>query len=107
TYAPGHQPDSSYVLHMNGETYKKQTEAFRRTALQEWYLGGTAPMLVIQCLADKIALPINAWNLTNQRSNTRLVAFPNCGHSMIPEQPLAIANSVISFLNEFGVASKH
>ena len=107
TYAPGHQPDPSYLQHLNGETYKKQTEAFRRTDLKEWYLGGVAPMLVVQCLADRIAVPLNAWNLASQRSNTRLVALPNCGHAMIPEQPQAISNSVIAFLNEVGVASKH
>jgi len=107
TYAPGHQPDPSYLQHLNGETYKKQTEASRRTDLKEWYLGGVAPMLVVQCLADRIAVPLNAWNLASQRSNTRLVALPNCGHAMIPEQPQAISNSVIAFLNKVGVASKH
>jgi pimeloyl-ACP methyl ester carboxylesterase len=102
TYAPGHQPDPSYLQHLNGETYKKQTEAFRRTGLKEWYLGGVAPMLVVQCLADRIAVPLNAWNLAVERANTRLVALPGCGHAMIPEQLEAISRSVIGFLQEAG-----
>src|SRR5262249_32485553 len=49
TYAPGHQPDPSYLLHgLNGKTYEKQQAASRRTNLKEWYLGGIAPMLVVQ-----------------------------------------------------------
>lgn len=71
-----------------------------QAGMSEWYTGGTAPMLIVQGLEDVTAPPENAWNLVNSRPNARLVAIPNCGHAMIPEQPLAIANAVISFLQE-------
>ena len=48
---------------------------------------------------DKIAPPQNAWNFVTHRPNARLVAFPNMGHAMLPEQPKAIVNAVINFLS--------
>jgi len=105
-YAPGNQPDASALRRMNGETYKQQSAASSRTSLKDWHLGGTAPMLVVQCLADRIAVPQNGWNLATQRPNTRLLALPGCGHAMLPEQPRAISNAVIGFLSEFGPEPK-
>lgn len=52
--------------------------------------------------ADRIAVPLNAWNLAVERANTRLVALPGCGHAMIPEQLEAISRSVVGFLQEAG-----
>lgn len=105
-YAPGNQPDPSVLRRMNGETSKKQSAASSRTSLKDWHLGETAPMLVVQCLADKIAVPENGWNLATQRPNTRLVALPGCGHAMLPEQSRAISDAVIGFLSEFSPEQK-
>lgn len=71
-----------------------------QAGMRDWYNGGTAPMLVVQGLQDITAPPENAWNLVNSRPNARLVAIPDCGHAMLPEQPIAIGNAVVGFLQE-------
>jgi len=38
-------------------------------------------------LLRRIAPAQNAWNLVTRRPKTRLAAFPNMGHAMLPEQP--------------------
>lgn len=81
-----------------GKTAKLQTEAAKRTDFAPFYAGGTARVLVIQGLNDVAAPPQNAWNFVTHRPNAELVAFPNMGHAMLPEQPEAIANAVIGFI---------
>lgn len=80
------------------QTAQLQAAAAKRTDFSQIYFGGTAAVLVIQGLDDKIAPPQNAWNFVTRRPNARLVAFPNMGHAMLPEQPEAIANAVINFM---------
>ncbi len=77
-----------------------QREVVAATDFDEFGMGGTAPGLVIQGLDDVIAPPQNAWNLVARRANTRVVGLPNCGHAMLPEQPAAIFEAVLSFLRE-------
>jgi pimeloyl-ACP methyl ester carboxylesterase len=84
----------------HGETARAQVAAMSRTPLKEWYGGGTAPLLVVQGLDDVVAPPVNAWNLITRRKNARLVALPGCGHALLPEQPRAVADAVVSFLKE-------
>lgn len=81
-----------------GKTATLQTGAVKRTDFARLYMGGTAPGLIVQGLDDRIAPPQNAWDLVKVRRGTRLVAFPNMGHAMLPENPGAIAGAVIDFL---------
>lgn len=78
----------------------RQREAVAETNFDEFGLGGTAPGLIIQGLDDVIAPPQNAWNLVARRSNTRVVGLPDCGHAILPEQPRAVFEAVLSFLRE-------
>jgi len=75
-----------------------QSHAVGRTDFAEVYLGGTAPLLVVQGLQDRIAPPANAWNLVTARAGARLVALPDMGHAMLPERPDDIAAAVVAFL---------
>ncbi len=96
-FAPGNDA-SAWKDGWFPDAARKQIEAAKHTDMRKIYLGGTAPGLVVQGLDDKIALPVNAWNLVTRRPNTRLVALPNAGHAMLPEQPAAVADAVIDFL---------
>jgi pimeloyl-ACP methyl ester carboxylesterase len=69
-----------------------------RTPLEEWWLGGTAPMLVVQGLEDKAAVPQNAFNIATKRPKTWLVGIPDCGHNMVFEQPEEVAGHIVAFL---------
>lgn len=98
-FAPGNDA-SVWTDGWFGETAKAQTEAAKRTDFGPIYNGGTAPALIIQGINDKIAPVQNAFNLVTRRPNARLVAFPNMGHAMLPEQPGPIADAVINFLKD-------
>ena len=62
-----------------------QAKAAQNTPLQDFLRGGTAPMLVMTGLDDRVAVPQNALNIAMSRPDTRLVGIPNCGHNMIFE----------------------
>jgi len=82
------------------ETAKRQLASLDAAPPGEWSGGGAAPMLVVQGLDDRIAPPVNAWELVNHRRGARLVALPDCGHALPAEQPAALARAVVSFLQE-------
>jgi pimeloyl-ACP methyl ester carboxylesterase len=78
----------------------RQRDAIAATNFEEFGMGGTAPGLVVQGLDDVMAPPQNAWNLVARRANTRVVGLPDCGHAILPEQPRAVFDAVLSFLRE-------
>lgn len=86
-------PTHAHLAGMSADrgTYPKlahlQSLAVQAISIDEWWQGGTAPMLVITGLDDVFAVPQNAYNLAEKRRNTRLVGLPDCGHNMIFEVP--------------------
>ena len=84
------------------EVVSAQIAINNRTPLDEWWQGGTAPMLVVQGLEDKAAVPQNAFNVATKRPKTWLAGIPNCGHNMVFEQPDEIAEHIVAFLKRLG-----
>jgi pimeloyl-ACP methyl ester carboxylesterase len=77
-------------------------KASQATPLMEWWNGGQAPMLVIQGLDDKSAVPENGHILKKENEErVKLVNIKNVGHFMIYEQPKKVANEIISYLSGF------
>ncbi len=77
-------------------------KASQATPLMEWWNGGQTPMLVIQGLDDRAAVPENGHILkTDNEERVRLVSIENAGHFMIYEQPKKVAYEIISFLSSF------
>jgi pimeloyl-ACP methyl ester carboxylesterase len=78
---------------------RSQSAAVRATPREDWWLGGTAPFLVIQGLEDVTAPPANGRAFVEEAGGrARLVELPNAGHALLPEQPDSIADHVISFV---------
>lgn len=76
-----------------------QSAATRATELDDWWEAGSAPLLVIQGLDDRIAAPANGHALRDKLGGrVRVVDLPNAGHALLPEQPQAIADAIIAFL---------
>ena len=84
------------------EVARAQGAITNRTPLDEWWQGGTAPMLVVQGLEDKVAVPQNAFNVATKRPKTWLVGIPNCGHNMVFEQPDEVGEHIVAFLKRLG-----
>lgn len=76
-----------------------QEAANHATPRNSWWSGGTAPLLVIQAVEDRVAPQDNARQLQAafpQRVQVQLLA--NAGHAMLPEQPQAIATQILQWL---------
>lgn len=78
-----------------------QMRAAQVTALEEWWGGGDAPMLVVQGLDDRIAPPENGRDLKkNHGDRISLVEVADAGHAILDEKPKTVAEAVISYLSE-------
>ncbi|MDZ7728767.1 MAG: alpha/beta hydrolase [Dehalococcoidia bacterium] len=75
-----------------------QALATRRTPTEEWWHAGTAPVLVVQGMQDRLAPPGNACALQEDLGDrVTLVEVEGAGHALLPEQPEAVATAVKSF----------
>ncbi len=76
-----------------------ESRAALNTPLDEWWGGGTAPILLLQGDSDVLAPPANAEKMKEEFGDrVTVVMIPGAGHAMLPEQPDAIGAAVISFL---------
>jgi pimeloyl-ACP methyl ester carboxylesterase len=99
-FAPGneHHAIRSSELGEFPELASAQVKASNATPKSEWAEAGTAPMLILTCLQDLVAVPENGLNLAKKRSNTWLVGIPSCGHNMIFEQPEVLERLIIEYI---------
>ena len=76
-----------------------QTAANAATPVADWWDAGSAPLLVVQGLADRMAPPANGRMLKDSLGErVTLVELENASHALLPERPDAIARAVIGFL---------
>jgi pimeloyl-ACP methyl ester carboxylesterase len=83
-----------------------QVKASEATPKEAWSMGGTAPMLAITCLLDRVAVPENAYKIAETRPNTWLAGLPGCGHNMINEQPKELRRLIVDFIQARPGANK-
>jgi pimeloyl-ACP methyl ester carboxylesterase len=101
-FAPGneHLASRSATIGSYPELAAAQIKASNATPKSEWAGGGTAPMLILTCLKDRIALPQNALNLAKSRPETWLVGIPGCGHNMIYERPEELTRLIVDYIGQ-------
>ena len=76
-----------------------QAAAGRSVPLERWWPGGSAPMLVVQGLQDKVAPPGNGRDLkTSAPDRVTLIEIDGAGHAIVVEHPERIADEVDRFL---------
>lgn len=97
-FAPGNEI-GSWGFGWNEHLALHQSAAVGATDKSTFYLGGSAPGLIIQGLDDVIAPPANSQNLAARRPKTSLINLENCGHAMLPEQPDRIRDEIVNFLS--------
>jgi pimeloyl-ACP methyl ester carboxylesterase len=79
----------------------------RHTPLENWWTGGTAPMLVVQGRDDDAAPPGNGYALRESLGDrVRLIDVPRAGHFMLLEQPELVIEAVLAFLTRSGTSSQ-
>jgi pimeloyl-ACP methyl ester carboxylesterase len=99
-FAPGneHLASRSAALGSYPELAAAQIKASNATPKSEWRSGGTAPMLILTCLKDRIAVPENALNLAKSRPETWMVGIPDCGHNMIYERQEDLTRLIVDYI---------
>lgn len=77
-----------------------QTEATRSTPPNEYWAGGSAPMLVFQALEDVVTPPEEAGLSLAAEFPERvtLIEVPNAGHALLSERPKVIRDAYLRFL---------
>jgi pimeloyl-ACP methyl ester carboxylesterase len=72
----------------------------------EWWLAGSAPLLVVQPDADRIAPKEDTADLLEAelKGRVRVVIIANAGHALLPEQPAAVSHAVLDYLSSEGDA---
>lgn len=99
-YAPGNE----YLSKIDADQGEfpvlaaEQVKASNRTPKEEWSMGGVAPMLILTCLNDRVALPESALSIAEKRPKTWLFGLPNCGHNMLNERGDAIKELIVDFI---------
>jgi pimeloyl-ACP methyl ester carboxylesterase len=84
-----------------------QGAAGRATPLDQWWPGGSASMLVIQGLQDKIAPPGNGRDLrANYPDRVTLVEIDGAGHAVVVEHPTRIADETVKFLRQVPASTR-
>jgi pimeloyl-ACP methyl ester carboxylesterase len=99
-FAPGneHLASRSAKLGTYPELAAAQIKASNATPKSDWMLGGIAPMLILTCLQDRVAVPENALQLAKTRANAWVVGIPQCGHNMIYERPEDLRRLIVEFV---------
>ena len=76
-----------------------QAVADGATPVETCWRAGSAPLLVIQGLEDRMALPANGRLLKDDLGErVTLVELEHASHALLPERPDAIAQTVIGYL---------
>jgi len=81
------------------EVAPAQLAIMARQPLQDWWAGGSVPMLVLQATEDIQAIPENSKLLAREFPNrVTVVEIDHAGHAMLPEQPDQISVAILRYL---------
>jgi len=105
-FAPGNDP-APWLTGFNRQLMAMQTLAQRRTPVEEFFAGGNAPILNVQAEFDVVAPPRYA-NVLRDELGERVTncTIRDAGHALLPEQPRAVLQAILGYLEErFGLPS--
>lgn len=97
-FAPGSDP-KPWLQGWHPEVKKVQRAARSATKLEEFWGAGSAPMLDLMANDDPFRLPATREeNRLEFGDRVSTVVIPNASHALIPEQPVAVAQEVVTWL---------
>ncbi len=100
SFGPGRDP-TPWIDGWNEMVMKTCLAAANATPTPEWWTAGSAPVLVIQGLADVAAPPANGRMLVEELgARGKLVELEGVGHSIPVEAPEETAAALLPFLKE-------
>jgi pimeloyl-ACP methyl ester carboxylesterase len=93
-FAPGHDP-RPWLPGWYPETHAAQTHARNVTPIDDYFAGGTAPILDLQAQYDAVVIPNIFKPLLGDRVTVSVIS--DAGHALAPEQPEAMSNAIAAF----------
>lgn len=97
-FAPGNDP-SAWLHGWHPEIRNIQRAAVAAVSQDEWWAGGTAPLLDLQAAQDPFK-PESKRNEMKDEFGERvsIVVIPNASHALIPEQPKAVVEALTTWI---------
>jgi pimeloyl-ACP methyl ester carboxylesterase len=78
-----------------------QARATAATGFDEWGSGGNAPILVLQPGEDVVAAAGGKLLAGRFPYRVRLVTIENAAHALLPEQPEAVSQAIVNYLEAY------
>jgi pimeloyl-ACP methyl ester carboxylesterase len=101
-FAPGSDP-KVWLGGWHVEVKKAQRIATDETPQAEWWQAGTVPILDVQPENDVMIPPESASRYRDELGErVSIVRIPNAGHALLPEQPEAVAQALLRFVEQLG-----
>lgn len=99
-FAPGHDA-SPWLEGWNTRLLTMQTLAQKRTPVDEFFAGGSAPILNVQAEYDVIA-PQRFSTVLSDQLGERVTnhTIRNAAHALLPEQPQAVVQVIVDYLRQ-------
>ena len=97
-FAPGNDP-AVWLKGWHPEIRDSQRAAAAATRQDEWWSGGTAPLLDLQAEKDPFK-PESKRNEMKDEFGSRvaIAVIPNASHALIPEQPKAVVEALTQWI---------
>jgi pimeloyl-ACP methyl ester carboxylesterase len=97
-FAPGHDP-KVWLTGWHPEIRNSQRAAVAAVRQDEWWSGGTAPLLDLQAGQDPFKPEAKRNEMKDEFGDRVTVAvIPNASHALIPEQPKAVVDALASWI---------
>jgi pimeloyl-ACP methyl ester carboxylesterase len=98
-FAPGNDP-TSWLAGWHQEAGAAQRAASAATPQEEWWAGGTVPLLDLQAACDPWRPRDTEDALRRELGTDRVttIVIPNASHALFPEQPGAVVAAIVGWL---------
>ncbi len=100
-------PTSDARIWLDGwdeEVMHAERAATEATPKAEWWTAGTAPVLDVLSLLDPLSPPDSIYTYRDQWGADRvtIAKIDNAAHALLPEQPAAVAEAIIKYMQQIG-----
>ncbi|HEY1933224.1 MAG TPA: alpha/beta hydrolase [Acetobacteraceae bacterium] len=99
-FAPGHEPPADWLSGWHLAAHRSQRAAVAATRQEEWWQGGTGPVLDLQGAQDPWRPRDTADDFRRDLGAERVTVavLDDCSHAMLPEHPQAVVREVLAWM---------
>jgi pimeloyl-ACP methyl ester carboxylesterase len=98
-FAPGNDA-TVWLTGWHPEVRDSQRAAVAAVKQDEWWSGGSAPLLDLQAAQDPFKPETNRSEMKDEFGDrVTLVVIDNASHALIPEQPKAVVNALVAWVS--------